>query len=261
MKRNIRIVFFFLFILSAVGCTRKGLSFDMAGIHRYEQGCDSLQSAVCASVNLRYPVFKGEDQKAVAEADSLVKAVLYGDMDNAEMLCTRFFARWGMVRDSLSIDSCTQNGEHIHDEDEFPAPWYYNAVLEADGVRGKWMSFRYRVTTNSPFGVVHSPAKYYTIDRQTGVLISVGEAFADTLELRRMLTRVFLQQAGATNGIPLAEQGINLPADGFLPLTNDFALGADGATFHYDMNKIAPNILPDGDVFLPENMVSSLYKL
>lgn len=261
MKRNIRTVFFSLVILSAAGCARKELSFDMAGIHRYEQGCDSLQSAVCASVNLRYPVFKGEDQKAVAAADSLVKAVLYGDMNYTDTLCARFFARWGMVRDSLAIDSCTQDGEHIHDEDEFPAPWYYNAVLETDGAHGKWMSFRYRITTNSPFSAVASPHKYYTLDKQTGALVCAGEVFADTLELRRMLTRVFLQQVGATNGIPLAEQGINLPADGLLPLTNDFALGADGATFHYDMNKIAPNILPDGDVFLPESMVGSLYKL
>ena len=261
MKRNIRIISFFLLILSAAGCARKELSFDMAGIHRYEQGCDSLQSAVCASVNLRYPEFKGENEKAVTAVDSLVNRILYGNMGNADALCARFFARWEIVRDRLAADSCTLDGEHIHDEDEFPAPWYYNAVLEADGARGRWMSFRYRVTTNSPFTVVASPHKYYTLDKQTGALVRAGEVFADVLELRRMLTRVFLQQVGATNGIPLAEQGINLPADGLLPLTDDFALNADGAAFHYDMNKIAPNILPDGDVFLPENIVGSFYKL
>lgn len=261
MKRNIRIACFFLLILSATGCARKELSFDMVGIHRNEQGCDSLQSAVCASVNLRYPEFKGEDEKAVATSDSLVKRILYGDMGSADTLCSRFFARWEVVRDRLAADNCGQEEDPVHDEDEFPAPWYYNAVLEADGARGKWMSFRYRVTTNSPFAVVASPHKYYTLDKQTGTLVRAGEVFTDVLELRRMLTRVFLQQVGATNGIPLAEQGINLPVDGLLPLTDDFALDADGTVFHYDMNKIAPNILPDGDVFLPENIVGSFYKL
>lgn len=259
MKRNIRIVSFFLFTLLAAACARQELSFDMTGIHRYEQGCDSLQGAVCASVNLRYPVFKGEDEKAVAASNALIGDILYGAMGTADTLCSRFFTQWGNIRDSLAADSCGQEEDHIHDEDEFPAPWYYNAVLEAAGTRGRLLSFRYRVATNSPFAVV-SPRKYYTLDAESGMSASAGGVFTDTIGLRRMLTRVFLQQVGATNGIPLAEQGINLPEDGLLPLTDDFALDRDGAVFHYDMNKIAPNILPEGDVFLPENMVGSLYK-
>ena len=102
--------------------------------------------------------------------------------------------------------------------------------------------------------------KYYVLDSREGTLLSAAEVFSDTLALRKLLTATFLEKLKVTPGMPLKEQGILLPADGQLPLTDDFRISSQGATFRYDMSAIAPTILPESEVFLPAEVIEPLYK-
>ena len=140
------------------------------------------------------------------------------------------------------------------------SPWYYAASLEVEADYRGCLSLAYTVSTNA-LDTPGSPLrKYYLLDSRKGTLLSAAEVFSDTLALREMLTDTFLEKLGLTPGMPLQEQGILLPADGRLPLTDDFRISSQGATFRYDMSTLAPTILPESEVFLPAEVIEPLYK-
>ena len=138
---------------------------------------------------------------------------------------------------------------HDQEEDEyFPEVWYYSRTADVCGHGRGFVSLMFRTATNST--VYQYGRKYASLSLHDGRLLAPEDVFSDTSAIRRVISSEFMRSNGISEGISLAEQGVML-SDGFLPLTDDFAVCDTAVVFHYDMSEIAPNLLPDDDIRVP----------
>lgn len=265
MKKHFAPVVLFSLVAALWGCTSQELSYRMADFSANNSGGDTLWGEAGARVSLRYPVFSSVSPTEADRANRVVDSLVFGAQGNADSLCAQFFRRWERFRHAAQEALASEVRQSTADleqeaESDYLSPWYYAASLEVEADYRGFLSLAYTVSTNA-LDTPGSPLrKYYLLDSRKGTLLSAAEVFSDTLSLREMLTDTFLEKLGLTPGMPLQEQGILLPADGRLPLTDDFRISSQGATFRYDMSTLAPTILPESEVFLPAEVIEPLYK-
>lgn len=265
MKKHLIPTALFSLVATLWGCSPQELSYRMEDFSANNPDGDTLSGEASARVSLRYPVFSSAAPAEADRANHVVDSLVFGAQGSADTLCTRFFRRWEDFRNAMQgtpDPSSRQNDEALEQETEsdYLSPWYYAASLEVEADYRGCFSLAYTVSTNALDAPQPLVRKYYVLDSREGTLLSAAEVFSDTLALRKLLTATFLEKLKVTPGMPLKEQGILLPADGQLPLTDDFRISSQGATFRYDMSAIAPTILPESEVFLPAEVIEPLYK-
>lgn len=255
-------VYGLLLLLSWGFCACGGgdLSYRMADFERLGNAADTLGDPLCASMNFRYPVFSSADTTVSARANRGVEGVMFAPSGRVDTLCADLFARW----ESYRAHAAQRDDDTAQDDDEsLFFPWHYAATLQVQGRCRGLLSLVYTVSTDAhiagddPF----FPRKYFVLEQKSGRFLSAAEVFSDTTAVRRLITAVFLKASGVSPGMSLREQGIVLPPDGLLPLTDDFALDEQGnAVFHYDMQAIAPTVFSEDEVQVPGAWLEPLFK-
>ncbi|HIT97918.1 MAG TPA: hypothetical protein IAC44_03670 [Candidatus Merdimorpha stercoravium] len=265
MKKHFIPAALFSLVAALWGCSPQELSYRMEDFSANNPDGDTLSGEAGVRVSLHYPVFSSASPADADRTNRVVDSLVFGAQGSADTLCARFFRRWDAFRNAMQgtpDPSSRQNTEPTEQEagSDYLSPWYYAASLEVEADYRGCLSLSYTVSTNALDAPGSSLRKYYVLDSRQGTLLSAAEVFSDTLTLRKLLTDTFLEKLEATPGMPLQEQGILLPADGQLPLTDDFRISPLGATFRYDMSAIAPTILPESEIFLPAEVVGPLYR-
>lgn len=259
MKKYAAYIFLPVLSLVAGACAQQDLSYRMAELERFRTPSDTLADPLCASMNFRYPVFSSPDTAAAGRANRGVAQALFGPRGEADALCADFFGRWESYRAQYE-----QDDDPAQDDDEpVLLPWHYAATLEVQGRCRGLLSLVYTVSTDA-----HLPAdergfsrKYFVLEEKSGRFLSASDVFSDTTAVRRLITAVFLRTSNVSPEMSLQEQGIVVPPDGLLPLTDDFALDEQGdAVFRYDMQAIAPTVFSEDELQVPGAWLETLFK-
>ena len=188
-----------LFALSAVlcGCGEKTLSYRMADFSRKEPGCDTLSGEMCATVNLRYPVFSGGNEAAAEAANETIAGIVFGEMRTADSLCGVFFGQWEKFNSENKPDThpAEDEKESDHQEDAgYVSPWYYAASIDVKGEYRGCLSLAHTVSTNAFFARKPFIRKYFVLNGKSGILLSPADLFSDTLAVRKVVTAVFREK-------------------------------------------------------------------
>jgi hypothetical protein len=206
---------------------------------------DENNDKPCGKVDIKYPVFSGNDKKI----DKIIN-------ERITKIISDFY-------DAKTIDGTSEKflADFSSFITEFPDvvlnQWNLNINLKVDNNSEQLLSLTVKMYGYTGGAHGFSSITYFNFNPKTGKLLTLEDVVTDVDKVTALAKSVFIEQKKINPEKSINEQGYWFVNDDF-SVNNNFKISPEGITFHYNQYEIAPYAEGDTDLLIPINKLKDL---
>lgn len=239
-------------LIAGCGSRKQGIpkvEYEYVILSKMSENCPNLDSA-CASIYIEYPKILSSPNPSVTDTlNAFVQALLLGGYESSGV---------------GSLDDLMQQFVGAYDDfradvSDYWIPWYTQRSIDIVGDTAGIVSFSFTIEEYTGGAHSNSARLFDNFDALTGRRVSLADVLVDRYEadLTAVAEVEFRQTYDLDAAVDLGDAGFWFE-EGRFRLNDNYSIGNDGITFHYNAYEIAPYVTGPTELVIPYSLIADL---